>query len=105
MKICLALTLVMVLIVGALVMVNCKQKSAIEPVKTAGVGERTGAALDQAAENAADKAHAVAETTGEAVNNAAAKTEAVAEKNVEKTGEALENSGAAIEHTGSDLQK
>lgn len=79
---------------GAFVLAGCTPKS--DPGSTAepGVGERTGAALDRAADKTAETAKAAAE-----------KTEAAADKAVEKTGEALEKSGAAIEKTGADLQK
>ena len=81
MNICKTATLILMLAAGALMLVNCKQKSGTEPAQT--VGERTGQAID----------------------NAAAKTEAVADKAVDKTGEALEKAGEAIENTGENLQK
>ncbi|MFO7936624.1 MAG: hypothetical protein R6V06_03340 [Kiritimatiellia bacterium] len=52
-----------------------------------GVGERTGAALDRAAENTADAAQA----TGEEIK--------------ETTGEVLESTGAAVENAGDNMQK
>lgn len=81
MKICKVATLILVVAAGAILMAGCTPPSATEPSKT--VGERTG----------------------EAIDNAAEKTEAVAEKAVEKTGEALEKAGAAVEKTGENLQQ
>ncbi|HAL92933.1 MAG TPA: hypothetical protein DCM68_07920 [Verrucomicrobia bacterium] len=71
----------MVVAAGALILVNCTQKSETAPAQT--VGERAGEAIDTAAE----------------------KTEAVADQAVEKTGEALEKAGGAVEQTGENLQK
>ena len=79
---------------GAFVLAGCKPKSDAEAPPAAGVGERTGAALDRAADKTAETAKA-----------AAAKTKVVAGKTVEKTGEALEKAGAAVEKTGEDLQQ
>ncbi len=67
---------------------GCGQKP--EP----GVGEKTGAALDRAAEK-----------TGEAATKAVDATKDAAEKVSDKTGEVLEKSGAAVEKTGQDMQK
>ena len=72
-----------VAIIGVVAVAGCCKKSDSEPPKTAGVGERTGAALDKAAE----------------------KTKDVAGKVVEKTGEALQKAGAATERTGENMQK
>ena len=47
----------------------------------------------------------VGERTGTALDNAAAKTKDVAGQAVEKTGEALEKAGAAVEKTGTKMQK
>lgn len=73
---------IVVIVVGAMAVVGCKQKS-----PSTGVAERTGAALDRAAEK-------TVETTKE-----------VAGEVVEKTGEVLEKTGAAIEETGAGMQK
>ena len=62
----------------ALAGVGCGQQSG-----KAGVGERTGVALDKAA----------------------AKTKDAAGQAVEKTGEALGKAGAAVEKTGTKMQK
>ena len=87
MKIDVARMLGIVTVVGALAVVGCTQKSELEPSKPAGVGERTGAALDKAAER-----------TVEVVTNVAGKV-------VVKTGEVLEKAGAATEKTGENMQK
>ena len=70
MKISKAAILVLAVAAGALVMVNCKQKAALEPAPAAGTGERAGAAMDRAAEKAAEKTGEVMEEAGEAVANA-----------------------------------
>lgn len=90
MKVTKMATLVLVGVAGVLAMVNCKQKAAAEP----GAAEKAGAAMDRAAEHAADKARVVAETTKDAANKA-----------VDKTGAALEKAGAAIENAGENLQQ
>lgn len=72
----------MIALAGAVGLAGCGQKSATEP----GTAEKAGAAVDQAAENAADKAREAAE-----------KTKAAGETAVEKTGEALENAGEKLQ--------
>ena len=62
----------------AVVAVGCGQQSG-----QAGVGERTGVAIDKAA----------------------AKTKDAAGQAVEKTGEALEKAGSAVDKTGTKMQK
>ena len=74
----------LVAVVGSLTLAGCQPKNASEP---AGVGERTGAAIDRAAEKTVDK------------------TKELTEAAVEKTGEALEKAGNAVEKTGADMQK
>ena len=74
----------LVAVAGALALAGCRPKNASEP---AGVGERTGAAIDRAAEKTVDKTKDFAETA------------------VEKTGEALEKAGTAVQKTGADMQK
>ncbi|MDD2599783.1 MAG: hypothetical protein PHO37_11220 [Kiritimatiellae bacterium] len=59
-----------------------------------GVGERTGAALDSAAESTAD----AAKTTGKKIKE-------VTGQAVEKTGEVIEKAGAAVEKAGDGMQK
>ena len=68
---------------------GCGRKS-----KNEGVGERTGAALDNAAES-----------TSEAAQTAGEKVKEVTGKVVEKTGEVLEKTGAAVEKSGDEMQK
>lgn len=89
MKLKIARLLSMMTITGAMMTVGCGKNS-----ETQGVGERTGAALDKAAEKTAAAAQATAE-----------KTKDVAGKAVEKTGEVLEKAGEAVENTGSNMQE
>ncbi len=85
------LWMVSVAVVGSLTTVGCRPKDAAEP---AGVGERTGAAMDRAADK-----------TAEAAKTAAAATKEFTGAAVEKTGEVLEKAGTAVEKTGADMQK
>ncbi|MFA7173894.1 MAG: hypothetical protein WC340_10865 [Kiritimatiellia bacterium] len=62
--------------------------------KDEGVGERTGAALDSAAESTAE----AAKTTGKKIKE-------VTGQAVEKTGEVIEKAGAAVEKSGEGMQK
>lgn len=80
----------LVAVAGALAVAGCGKR----PEKAAGPAERTGAALDKAAEKTAD----AAKTTAEAAKDAAGVA-------VQKTGEALEKAGAATEKAGADMQK
>ncbi|NLE53360.1 MAG: hypothetical protein GX617_00350 [Lentisphaerae bacterium] len=59
-------------LISCLALASCRPKNAAEP----GIGQRTGAAIDRAAD-----------------------------KTVEKTGEVMEKAGAAVEKTGTDMQK
>ena len=77
--------------IGALAVTGCRRKAAAEP---SGVGERTGAAIDQATEKTVDAAKATLSATKDAAGAA-----------VEKTGEVLEKAGTAVEKTGSNMQK
>lgn len=70
------------LIAGVVVAAGCSKKSDSQMSEKKGVGERTGAAMDRAAEK-----------TGEAAG-----------KVVDKTGEVIEKTGAAIEKTGAKMQ-
>lgn len=79
----------MVIIASAVAVVGCGKNSENE-----GVGEKTGAALDNAVESTSE----AAQTTGEKVKE-------VTGKAVEKTGEVLEKAGAAVEKAGDDMQK
>ena len=92
-------------VVVAIAMVGCGKKPASEPIKTVGVVERTGAALDRAAEKTAEAVTNAAKKTTEAAKAAAAATKDVTGKAVEKTGEALGKAGNAVEDTGAGMQK
>jgi hypothetical protein len=83
------LSIMAVVVVGAVTMVACGNRC-----EQPGVGERTGAAMDRAAEKTVEAAKATAAATKEAAGKA-----------VEKTGKVLETSGAAVEKTGADMQK
>jgi hypothetical protein len=76
-------------VAGVLALTGCDKKN-----QQAGVGERTGAALDEAAKKGAAKAEDVTEK----VKNAA-------EKAVDKTGEVVEKVGEAADKAGEKLQK
>ena len=105
MKISKAAILVLAVAAGALVMVNCKQKAALEPAPAAGTGERAGAAMDRAAEKTTDKAKESADKTREIAGEASEKTQAAAEKAAEKTGEVMEEAGEAVANAGENLQE
>jgi hypothetical protein len=95
-----------VAVIGAVAVVGCCCKiSDSEPSNTAGVAERTGAALDKAADKTVEATTNIVGKTGDAVKKTAAATKDVAGQAVEKTGEALEKAGAAVEKTGADMQK
>lgn len=85
------LWIVSVAVVGSLTMVGCRPKDASEP---SGVGERTGTAIDRAADKTADAAKTAVSATKDFTGAA-----------VEKTGEVLEKAGTAVEKTGADMQK
>lgn len=76
-------------VAGALAMAGCGKNS-----EAPGLGERTGSALD----NAADKTAEAAQTTAEKVKD-------VAGQAVEKAGAVMERAGDAVEKTGSGMQK
>ena len=80
-----------VALMGAVAITGCKQKSEMEP---AGMAERTGAALDTAAEKTVEGAKTTATATKE-----------VTGKVVEKTGEVLEKAGAAVEGAGAGMRE
>ena len=101
MKIDVARILGVVAVAGALAVVGCTQKSESEP----GVAERTGAALDRAADKTVEVSTNVAGKTVEAAKTTAAATKDVAGQAVEKTGAALEKAGAATEKTGANMQR
>lgn len=77
-----ALGVAAVVVAGAVAMVSCGRNT--EP---SGVGERTGTALDRAAEKTAEAAKAAASATKDAA------------------GKAVEKTGAAVEKTGENMQK
>ena len=70
---------------------GCAEKTATPPP---GPDERTGAAIDRAAEKTADAAKAAAAATKDAAGRV-----------VEKTGEVMEKAGSAVDEAGSNLQK
>lgn len=74
-------------------LIGCKQNSESKPAPSEGVAERTGAALDTAAEKTRDAAKATAAATRE-----------MTDKAVEKTGEALEKAGDAVQNTGAKMR-
>ena len=65
-----------------------------KPSTAADVGEKTGAALDTAAEK-----------TVKATKTAASATKELAGKALEETGEAMKKAGEAMENTGENMQK
>jgi len=83
------LTLSIIAMVGALTVTGCGKNN-----QQAGVGERTGTALDEASKKGATKAKAAAEAVKDATG-----------KVVEKTGEVLEKAGEAVDTAGENLQK
>lgn len=84
------ITLSIIAVTGILASTGCGKKTESGP----GVGERTGAALDEAAKKSAAKAEDVAETVKDATGKA-----------VEKTGEVLEKAGEAVDKAGENLQQ
>ncbi len=93
---------VSVALLGSLLLSSCGPKKDTEP---AGVGERTGAAIDRAAEKTKDTANSVSEKTADAAKKTVKATKDFTGAAVEKTGEVLEKAGAAVEKTGEDMQK
>ncbi len=90
MKTNIGITLIIIAVAGVLTLTGCSKKNQPQ----AGVGERTGAALDEAAKKGAAKAEAVAETVKDAAGKA-----------VDKTGEVVEKVGEAVDKAGEKLQK
>ena len=90
--------------VVAVPMAGCRKESPSEPSAAGGVAERTGAALDKAAETAAEAGTAVAGKAAEAASATAAAARDVAGQAAEKTGEAVGKAGAALERTGTDMR-
>ena len=85
------LSLLGILGAASLLGCGCAEKT-IPPAP--GPAERTGAAIDRAAEKTADAAKAAAEATKNATGRA-----------VEKTGEVLKKAGTAVDKAGSNMQK
>jgi hypothetical protein len=83
MKTTIGIALSIIVVTGIFAITGCGKKTEPGP----GVGERTGAALDEAAKKSAEKA------------------EDVAEKVKDATGKAVEKAGEAMEKAGEDLQK
>ena len=79
---------VVAVVVCVVAVAGCRQKSESEPTGTAGVAERTGAALDKAAKKTVEATSTAAEKTVEAAKATATATKDVAGQVVEKTGEA-----------------
>ena len=95
MKTTIGITLSIIAVAGTLAITGCGKKTEPGP----GVGERTGAAIDEAAiDEAAKKSAERAEDVGEKVKDATGKA-------VEKTGEVMEKAGAAVDKAGADMQK
>ncbi len=90
MKTTTGIALSIIVVTGIFAITGCGKKTESGP----GVGERTGAAIDEAAKKSAEKAEDVAEKVKDATGKA-----------VEKTGEAMEKAGAAVDKAGADLQK
>ncbi len=73
--------------------------------KAAEVGEKTGAALDKAAEKTVELTGKAAEKTGAALDKAAEKTVELTGKALDATGDGLKKAGAALENAGEKMQK
>lgn len=80
-------------IVSVVAATGCGRQSGSESSETPGVAERTGAALDRAADR-----------TGEAVRSAGEATKDATGRAIERTGETMENVGESMERTGSKMQ-
>jgi hypothetical protein len=80
------------LVAASVIAGGCSRSS--EPASgTPGVGERSGAAVDKAADKTVDAAKAVAEKTREVTGKA-----------LEKTGEVMEKAGESMDATGENMQ-
>jgi hypothetical protein len=89
MKLNMTHVLSLIAVAGAVAMAGCGKNS-----EAPGIGERTGAALDKAADKTAEAAQTTAETVKDVAGQA-----------VEKTGAVLERAGDAVEKTGSGMEK
>ena len=72
--------------IGIVAATGCRRQSESDPPETPGAAERTGAALDRAADRTAE---AATDFTGRVI---------------ERTGEGMEMVGEAMERTGADMQ-
>jgi hypothetical protein len=90
MKLNLVMLLGIGVVVGGMAVSGCKQQSDDAP----GVGERTGAALDEAAEDAAEATRDAAEATRDATEDV-----------VEETGDAMEAAGEKLEEAGEEMNE
>jgi len=95
---------VVAVVVCGLAVAGCKPKSESEATGTAGFGERTGIALDNAAEKTAEVTSNAVDKTVDAAKATGTATKEVAGKVVEKTGEVLEKAGSAVERAGENMQ-
>ncbi len=82
-----------VALVAASVIAGGCSRSSEPAAATPGVGERSGAAIDKAADKTADAARA-----------AAVKTKEVTGKALEKSGELMEKAGESMDETGEKMQ-
>ncbi len=80
-------------IAGVVAVAGCRRQPEPKPPETPGVAERTGAALDRAADR-----------TGEAVRSAGEATKDAAGRAIKRTGEAMESVGESLERTGANMQ-
>ena len=74
------------ILIGAVSGTGCRRQSDPESAEPLGIAERTGAALDRAADRTAEAAK---DLTGRAI---------------ERTGETMESVGASLERTGAGMQ-
>lgn len=83
-----------VALAGLVTLAGCGKKPESVSDTSPGFAERTGAALDTAAEKTADAAKATAVATRDATGKA-----------IEKTGEVLEKAGGAVEEAGAKMRE
>ncbi len=93
MKMQIGIYLGIAVIAGSVAAAGCGRQSGSESSETPGVAERSGAALDRAADR-----------TGEAVRSAGEATKDATGRALERTGEAMESVGESLERTGSKMQ-
>ena len=80
---------------GIIVVSGCNKKPETEPSSTAGVGERAGIALDQAAEKTVEVAKSATEATKKAAKSATEATKEAAKSATEATKEAAKSATEA----------